>query len=231
MKEFLNKRKVERSGSLLDKFREKGGETVAEQPEKIELPVVKEDTVRPTRITNTRISAKGKGNRSRRDSDGMPQEKDEEGNPQADESIPPGIEALLFDHERFQKLATSTTKTIHVSPSDPFERLFSEAFLESWKSSDGTYKTIQDTGNYRRIQLPKPRNIQRLLHELAPPRLKSAQPGTPGYDLAHEAWPVCICFPFFYCKMIYILCYLVVLLCAGDSKELLLNTAATIAIG
>lgn len=123
------------------------------------------------------------GRRSRRDND----DGDNDRRENSYDKIPPTIQPLLFDHEFFAQKAAAGN-AVDDSKMDPLDALMADAFMDSFKSGNGTYQTYLQSSKSSRVVIPKPRSSVQLQYSMLPP--VTCQPNTPAYALAESAWGV-----------------------------------------
>lgn len=102
-------------------------------------------------------------------------------------TLSPIVQAMLQDHEFFERDLLAGKASIDTSDMDPVDAFFTEAFLEGLKTESGTYRTMVFGNRDKRFQVPKPRSLVQLL-AASTPNIKAPRDST-GYSLALAAWP------------------------------------------
>ncbi len=80
-------------------------------------------------------------------------------------------------------------KMIDTTGMDMLDELFARAFMESFKTSDGTYHVASSPKPLKGVQLPTPRTMKQLMRAIKS-NIRNSERGSVGYELAEEAWEV-----------------------------------------
>jgi hypothetical protein len=103
--------------------------------------------------------------------------------------LPEEVKALFDDAEYFRNHGPHSFE----NDVDSFDRYLGNIFVESMKSSDGTYSEImtktQNGLNRHKTRIPHPRNTKKLLKSLQPD-IYSVPRHSYGFELGKEAWKV-----------------------------------------
>lgn len=104
------------------------------------------------------------------------------------DSIPPAMQALLFDHEYFEKEARSG-KVLDTADMDGIDQFLADFYMESSKSKTGECRAVFDSAAIRRVVIPQARPMQQLLASMTP-SISAAAVGSLGFELGCTAWDV-----------------------------------------
>jgi hypothetical protein len=125
------------------------------------------------------------------DEEGGSYSMDRDNNSGSDDARPldPLDEVMLLDNEYFESKALEGYDWVD-QKMDPVQDYFARVFFECHKSKDGTYKTAIELSPHKRTQLPKTRSMSQLYSFMNDPQLRNSAPGSPGAELATQAWQV-----------------------------------------
>jgi len=108
-------------------------------------------------------------------------------------SIPPQIEAMLFDQDTMEKKFAQGL-SLDTEGMDEADAWLAQNYEMSSKNTDGVALTAWDSNARRRVQLPEPRSLHQLLQHLEP-RIDSVDPSVSaaarvGHALGEDVWSV-----------------------------------------
>jgi len=132
----------------------------------------------------------GGGRRTRRGGDDVLQE---ESSSSFSVTIPPQIEAMLFDQDTMDKKFAQGF-SLETEGMDEADAWLAQNYEMSSKSAEGVALTAWDSDARRRVQLPQPRSLHQLLQHLEP-RIDSVDPSASaaarvGHALGEDVWNV-----------------------------------------
>lgn len=108
------------------------------------------------------------------------------------DDIPDADKPFLFDSKYVDEAIMKGSATIDMKNMDELDRLLAEAYVEAFKTSNHTFRKVIEPKNSRaraKANLPKARSMVALFRAMQP-QISTAPPGSSGYKLACEVWPV-----------------------------------------
>lgn len=97
---------------------------------------------------------------------------------------------LLFNYDHFADVVKQGDDEIDTEEMDAIDEFLADAFLESFKSGDGSFTHVVQTSRANRVRITPPRSIAQLQAYCAPPRLFNSPNEGPAAELAAQAWGV-----------------------------------------
>eukprot|EP00607_Mallomonas_marina_P004213 CAMPEP_0182428108 /NCGR_PEP_ID=MMETSP1167-20130531/21025_1 /TAXON_ID=2988 /ORGANISM="Mallomonas Sp, Strain CCMP3275" /LENGTH=346 /DNA_ID=CAMNT_0024610787 /DNA_START=111 /DNA_END=1148 /DNA_ORIENTATION=- len=95
---------------------------------------------------------------------------------------------FLYDVDYFETAARAG-KTLDTDGMDELDAFFSNSFMQALKTKSGTFRQLEKTPEYHKVQIPQARPMLQLAQSLQP-NIYTAAPDSRGYELAAQAWEV-----------------------------------------